>query len=407
MRPGVDPAAAPPAGGGVAFLPAVAAAAAPFAHLRSMVATYNGFTNAALSYAAPDHGALAWADRRVLSDALWNDGAPAPKRFGVPGEYVIALAQATDTAAWIVVPAQATGGAAAGGDDGSYVAELGALLAAGSSATGGRGLPAGGRLYVEHGNEAWLRGGASPTNAYNEAAAADEVARGVQPWNDDGVDDVFVWGLRRHVARPFNISATLRAAFSAAGAGGDVAVQPVLGWDAALAAELAPVLAWHAAHAGAPAAAWLAGVAVNTYTPAGLVAGDDAAFYLSALMNASDAAAANRSATAAAAAAAGVRLMAYEGNALGIAFGPGAAAETGVMIEAARAPGAAAVLLYDFELHWRALGGCEHNWFALASAYGQYQWGLTEDLRVLNTSRYAAVASLSAAAARAGAREPR
>ena len=66
-----------------------------------------------------------------------------------------------------------------------------------------------------------------------------------------------------------------------------------------------------------------------------------------------------------------------------------------MLIEAARMPGAASALLYDYELHWRALGGCEHNWFALASQYDTYQLGLTEDLRVLDTPRYQAVASLA------------
>ena len=395
LRPGVDPAASPPAGGGIAFLPAVATATAPFSQLRTMISTYNGFTNPALQYSSPDHGVLQWSDRRALSDALWTDGAPSPKQFGVPWEYVVSLAQATRKAAWVCVPPQATGGGGGGGDAGSYVGELGALLAAGSPATGGRGLPVGSRLYVEHGNEVWLRGdGKSASNAYNEAAAADEVARGVQPWDNDGCGDAFIWGLRRHVARLHNISATLAAAAAVAGSG--ILIQPVLGWDAALVPALAPVLAWHAVYAGVPARAWLAGIAVNTYTPVGLVAGNDAEFYYAALKSASQAAAANRSAAASAAAAQGVRLMAYEGNGVGIAFGPGAQGEQAMMIEATRAQGAAGVLLNDYELHWQALGGCEHNWFALASQYDVYQWGLVEDLRALNTPRFQAIASLAA-----------
>lgn len=386
LRPGVNPAASPSADGGIAFLPAVAAAVTPFSQLRTMIATYNGYTNPSLQYTAPAHGVLEWSDRRALSDALWTDGLPTPKQFGVPWEYVVALGQATNKSMWVSVPPQASE---------SYVAGLGALLAAGSTATGGKGLPAGSRLYVEHGNEAWLVGdNKSPTNVYNEAAAADEVARGVQPWNNDGCGDTFIWGLRRHISRLYNISAMLAAAAAAAGTG--ILVQPVLGWDAALVPEIAPVLAWHAEYAGLPAQAWLAGIAVNTYTPVGLVGGDDAGFYYAALKNASQAAAGNRSAAATAASAAGVRLMAYEGNGVGIAFGQQAQEEVAMMIEATRAQGAAGVLLNDYELNWRALGGCEHNWFALASLYDTYQWGLTEDLRVLSTPRYQAVASIVA-----------
>lgn len=57
----------------------------------------------------------------------------------------------------------------------------------------------------------------------------------------------------------------------------------------------------------------------------------------------------------------------------------------------------AAPVSYDFTHNWLPLPSAgECNYFALASQYDVYQWGLTENYNNLSTPKYEAVAALLA-----------
>lgn len=362
------------------------AALAPFAHARMMSYTYNNWP---LFYNASGHGLLSWDDRRHGDDALWVDGIPNERTFGAPWESVITLAQQCKCGSWNAVPVQATGGGGAARDNSSsYVWQLAALLLNGSTLTRGAGVP--GLLYIQHGNEVYYNFSASLV--WNTAAAEDEVARGVAPWNTPRVDDAYVWNLRRHVSRLYDIAATFAAVWRGAAR---ARVRVVLDWDYNAAPLLASVLQWHADTFGMRAADWLYGVAINTYRIAYFSPGVTPSDIFAAMTAQTDAQRPLRAAVANVTAAFGVRMLAYEGNTICV---PAQfdAPTFATCIQANRLPGAADVMTYDFDTAWAPLGGAEYNYYALATQYDEYQWGLTDDMRNLTTVKWTTAAAIAA-----------
>ena len=366
------------------FTPQAVAAVAPFAHLRFMQWSYGYWVDNFTSPASPGAPSIAWENRMLLSDAVWQPRAGAA---GAPWETVVLFAQRAGKSLWLTAPVQATD---------AYIHSLALLLRDGSADTGGVGVPAGCALYLEHGNEVFLNasvGGPSATYAWNRAAAAAEVAADPASPLARGSSDPEVWGYRRHLLRLTQISAIVRSVFGAAAA---PRIRAVLGWTMAFPAELADLLQWYEGCFG-PLPSALYGVAVNSYAVAGIVPGSTQASVLAQVRSASQANVPLRAAIAGILGAhSGLRLLSYEGALVAIPVGGSARETTGTIIQANRAAGWGAEMVRDFAA-WGAAGGGEFNFFALASQYGEdapapvYQWGLTEDTHALNTSKLDAV----------------
>jgi hypothetical protein len=385
---------------GALFTPQLAAAVAPFAHLRLMQWSYGwwvaGFANAS----APGALSIEWADRVAPTDALWQ---PKALGAGAPWETAVRLAQETRKGLWLNVPVQASGAAIS--DAGSYAHELAALLRDGSAATGGAGLPPDLPVYIEHANEVFLnesQGGPSLTYLWNRAAAEREVAADpASPLAAGGCRDPEVWALRRHVRRVAELGGIFKAAFGAAGA---ARVRPVVALCAADPAGARAALAWLRDTAGPAALASLYGLAVNSYAVAGIAPGGGAlGEVLAAVRAASAANAAPRAAFAALAREFGLALVSYEGALVALPVLRDAAT-TGQVILANRAAGWGEEVVRDYA-QWAAAGGGAFNFFALSSQYGEdapaevFQWGLTEDLGNTSTAKFQAVRAILAGAA--------
>ena len=361
--------------------------AAPFAQVRMM--EWFG-TNTFRNFSRPDRGVLEWASRTQLSDAVWGGyGAARDGALGAPWETAVLLAQALPSVdVWLNVPVYAS-------DD--YVAQLAALLHRGAPGTGGAGLPAGTRLWLELGNELWLNGtdgGPGSNYLWNLAAAEDEVGRNpASPLAAGGATDPQVWASRRHVRELLRVAAAFESEWGSASLRSTV--MPVLGRHAPYAAIAAADLAWARTELGLDPAQLLAAIAVNCYYIAGFVAGTPAADMPAAWMAASDAEVPARQRMAAVAAAYNLSLVAYESAPVGIALGEGEAGgpTTDTIISVQRSAAMAPVLAHDLA-NWLAAGGAQYNHYALASAYGappRYQWGLLEDLANLTAAKYVAV----------------
>ena len=379
---------------GALWHPALLAATAPFTQVRLM--EWTG-TNALRNFSRPDRGVLEWADRTQLTDAVWGGyGAARDGAVGAPWETAVLLAQALAAARgargpadlWIAVPIYASA---------DFVRRLASLLHRGTGATGGAGLPAGGKLYIELGNEVWLNGtegGPGSNYMWNLAAAEDEVTRDpTSALAAGGATDPQVWARRRHVRELLAVAAVFGAEWGAGAL--RTTVLPVLGSFAAYAADVAATLTWARDTLGADPASTLASVAVNCYVIAGFPAGTAPAAMPDAWLAASDALTPARRSMAAVAGAFNLALVSYEGAPVGIAVGEGAAGgpTTDAIIAVQRSAAMAPVLSRDLA-NWQSAGGAAYNYYALASAYGppmRYQWGLVEDLANLTAPKYDAV----------------
>jgi hypothetical protein len=161
---------------------------------------------------------LNWSQRRLPDEASQTDTSYG--KWGESWEYMIALANATNTDMWITVPGTAT-------DD--YVTQLANLIKNGDTVNGVTyaGLNPNLKVYVEYSNEVW--GGIYNTYASNFAAAQAEVAAGGSALNNDGSTDTTSWADRRYLERSMQIGNIFRGVF-----GGDPnynKIRPVLGWQ--------------------------------------------------------------------------------------------------------------------------------------------------------------------------------
>ena len=400
---------------GLLFSPPLVASLAPFSHTRLMTFTSGasvvGFENATQPGLEV---ALGWADRTRFTDALWLPGLPSnPKAFGAPWEAVVLLGQQAEgrVGVWITIPVQAAG---------DYVEGLVQLLRDGNQFTGGRGLPEGLPIYIEHGNEVWLNGsqaaGGGPSAAYlyNKAAAIAEVAANpASALNEDGCNDAETWAYRRHLLRVAELGAAFLAGFGSASFGAQV--RPALGWCQLFPVELVGLKAWYD-RALAPSYGALNtiiyGVAINGYAVSGVLPGATEASILASVLQASDAQRPPRAAMAAIVAPWGVKLMTYEGALVCLPL-EGDAATTGAVIQANRGAGWGNAMVHDYEANWAGAGaGGEFNFFALASQYGgdspqmpRYQWGLLEDVANLTAAKYKAVAQIAGGGGMASSEE--
>ena len=124
----------------------------PFHHLRFMGIT--GTNSQAGYYGDAGHHYLEWTDRCLPSDAQWPSSVRAGC-WGMPWEAVVGFAQASGKGLWVNLPVSATVNNPVNAT--SYAYQWATLFKAGNAATGGKGVPAGAPIYVEHSNEVWVR----------------------------------------------------------------------------------------------------------------------------------------------------------------------------------------------------------------------------------------------------------
>ena len=99
---------------------------------------------------APPCADLDFSNRCLPSDALVPNSLRAGC-WGIPWEEVIQASQATGKGVWINAPVSATVSWPA--NTSSYVYEWATLMRDGNAATGGKGVPDGAPIYIEHSNE--------------------------------------------------------------------------------------------------------------------------------------------------------------------------------------------------------------------------------------------------------------
>jgi hypothetical protein len=98
------------------------------------------------------HHLLAWGDRCLPSDAQVPNNL-RPGCWGLPWEWVVAVAQQTGKGVWVNHPVTGTGALPV--NTTSYAYQWATLLRDGNAATGGKGVPVGTPIYLEHSNEVW------------------------------------------------------------------------------------------------------------------------------------------------------------------------------------------------------------------------------------------------------------
>lgn len=126
----------------------------PLDHARFMGIT--GTNNQAGYYGDVGHHFLEWTDRCLPTDAQWPNTL-RPGCWGMPWEDVVSVSQASGKGVWVNIPISGTLGVGPGGvaNMSTYGGGMANLFKNGNAATGGKGLPAGVPIYVEHSNEVW------------------------------------------------------------------------------------------------------------------------------------------------------------------------------------------------------------------------------------------------------------
>ena len=339
----------------------------PFAVLRFMdwLATNHtpGF------YGDPGHHALNWSDRHVPEDSTQGQFA---NKHGVAWEYVIELANTTHKDIWINIPIAAT-------DD--YVRQLALLLK--------EKLFPECRIYIEHSNEVWNFG--FPQYVYNKLAALDEVKQGSSTLNKDGAKDPEILARRRHAKRLIEIGNTFREVFGAQAA---ARIRPVY---ASRISSPKPnyeeVLAWVAKNYGPPknyfyALAGAAYFGIGKSSP-----NADVNTLLREMRAKSDSNLAARLAIRKIASFYGLMHCQYE---VGPDVGGGKTDNLANRILSNRDPRMKEIILHDARDNWFSKGGDLYMYFSHCGGYNRNGcWGLSEDIKNLNTPKWQAVYELT------------
>ena len=190
-------------------------AVAPFGTLRYL--NIDNANNYPPTYDSSGHLIpLDWSQRKLPTNASQVSG---PGGAGESWEYMIALANATNTDMWINIPGPANDG---------YVAQLANLIKSGDTINGVSyaGLNPNLKVNLEYSNETW--GGIYNSYSYVVAAAQQEVAAGNSPLNNDGVNDSYSLSLRYYLERTEQVTNIFRNAL-----GSDPTysrIRPVLGY---------------------------------------------------------------------------------------------------------------------------------------------------------------------------------
>lgn len=324
-------------------------------------------------YGDVGHHALEWQDRRTMLDASQSESS---KRYGVAWEYVIALANETGKDAWIDIPVAAT-------DD--YIRQLAKLLK--------KSLKPEIRLYIEHSNEVWNFG--FPQYIYNKLAAIEEgKSTPTSNLNNDGVNDQERWAHRRHAKRLYTIAQIFKQEF-----GADSflkRVRPVYAsWLISPDAHFKDVLKWLSATYGAPKDYFwaMAGAAYYNAERASLTASPTE--IVEAMRQCSIENGKYHRQLKTTADSYGLQYVQYE---VGPDNGGGKVENVANRIRANRISAMKDLVLFDSK-NWFTMGGGLYMYFASPSAYSRYGcWGLSEDIRQLNTPKWQAIYELTGTA---------
>lgn len=339
-----------------------------------------------------------WSDRMLPTYAT-QQRYQSQNNYGYQGigaawEYVIALANATNTDAWINIPVSATD---------AYVTSLATLFRDGGG--GYAGLSAGLNLYIEYSNEVWNGSFGSGTGQFstNYDAAQAEVLAGGSNLNFDGETNPYYLAWRRVARRIKEISNIFRSVFG----------------DSAMMTRIRPVYAWQQNQGtGTPFAAlnyldgyFNNGKGSNVGTPHPvyyyLWGGGGSAYYN--CDNSSDALDLTNIWTSQNFAVAtwkpiiqpdagwckafGLHYAAYEGGASMDNFGHSESVKA-----AAWADAAMATLLTDHQTAWEQTGGELLMYFDSSSrdTNNWNAWSFTHDIRVLTTPKLTAINTMNA-----------
>jgi hypothetical protein len=199
----------------------------------------------AANYYAPTYNAsgqlqpLQWSQRTLPSQASQVESYNGSQ--GVAWEYMVALANATNTDMWINVPGPAS-------DD--YVRQLANLIQNGDTVNGVTyaGLKPSLHVYLEYSNEVW--GGIYTPYAYNNAAAQQAVANGDTALENDGNTNTTAWANRYYLQRTMQITNIFR---SLVGADPTYArIRPVADWQEQNTLYFTTTFPWFESTYGAP-----------------------------------------------------------------------------------------------------------------------------------------------------------
>ncbi len=181
---------------------------------------------------------LDWSQRKLPSASSQSSGPGQP---GQAWEYMVGLANATNTDMWINIPGAAT-------DD--YVTQLASLIKNGDTVGGVTyaGLNPNLKVYLEFSNEVW--GGSYLPYAENIISARQQVAAGNSPLNNDGTPDDYVWAGRNYLQRTMQITTDFRSVFGADPS--YTKIRPVLGWSEGNYQFYPTTFAWFEKTYGAP-----------------------------------------------------------------------------------------------------------------------------------------------------------
>ncbi len=322
------------------------------------------------NYAIPSSGEvypylLQWETDRSLPVAGPMYGRSHLGNHGIPWEYVILIANAANSDAWINIPVNAS-------DD--YVAQVATLLHDGNAFTGFNGINPNLNVYVEYSNELWHYG--FPQGPWNYRAAGDEVEAGGSTLNYDGSTNQDVWRQRRIAKRTLEIGQTFAAAF----ADNPDRIRPVI--DDANVFTPENMLQYINDVYGPPSQ-FIHGISITGYYTSDDKTSVDAII-------AGEQAASNRNLAGyirnrTIATYWGLHSMVYEGgqDEEGNPRGPGPPVDPYLpnQFAAARDPQMAQVEVHDLIDNWYPSGGELYMQFAHAGRYSTYgMWGLSDDL---------------------------
>ena len=320
-------------------------------------------------YGDAGHHTLEWKDRRLPSDATQQENG---NKYGLAWEYIVDLANQTDKDAWINIPIAAS-------DD--YVKQLAIFLK--------KGLNPNIKIYIEHSNEVWNFG--FPQYIYNKLAAIDEVKQGHSPLNNDGSTDQETWTHRRHAKRLHDIAETFKQVFGSQAMFSRI--RPIYAsWLISPDPHYKDVLTWAEKTYGPPkeyfygmagAAYYNAEKASSTASPSEILEvmrknSDDNGNFHRQLKAIADSF--------------GLKYTQYE---IGPDNGGGKTENVANRIRANRLPAMKDLVLYDAN-KWFSMGGDMYMYFAAPGGYSRHGcWGLSEDIRQLNTPKWQAIYELT------------
>lgn len=294
----------------------------------------------------------AWADRKLPTDASQVRLSPIGKNGGACWEHVIALANRSQTDAWINVPISA---------DSNYVVQLATMLL--------NDLDANLNIYVESSNEVWNTAPGFEQSQYNQADAA---ARGIGDQENHARRTVWLAQIFENVFGAGSLNNRVRVVLASH--------LPMLKW------WVEPMLQYVDANFGAPSN-YIYSISSQTYFSGGADIGEDTTMILDDChasitdqINDTGVNEAGRMQWIAKAASWNLAggYSSYEG---GPDHGGGSTDNIANRILAERTERMCALMKYNLDTAFVQLGGNLAMHFTLTSSYNRYGcWGLTDDV---------------------------